>query len=172
METIDNKKIAMSLLRQCAWVWEHCTINPHDGEFRLSDLLQGMRKNGYKSAPGRVSVEASFCKCWDVFGKTQPIEGLTYIPEVRMARLDFGSFTCRYRIEHVFEVTADFCRINGCSSLVSGTRFAHQGTERWTVLPGVKKKAKAGKQPITTAKKAKLSFAEQLQQVLQARLAA
>ena len=58
METIDNKKIAMSLLRQCAWVWEHCTINPHDGEFRLSDLLQGMRKNGYKSAPGSVSVEA------------------------------------------------------------------------------------------------------------------
>ena len=24
-----------------AWVWEHCTNNPHEGEFKLSEILQG-----------------------------------------------------------------------------------------------------------------------------------
>ena len=54
MEQI-NEKTAMAMLRCCAWLWEHCSRNPNEGEFRLSEVLQGMGRNAWKSKPGNIS---------------------------------------------------------------------------------------------------------------------
>lgn len=177
-----NNKIAMSLLRMCAWLWEHCTTNPQEGEFKLMDILQGTGRNAYKSKTGVVTVELSSCKHWDVFnGKTQPIEGLTYDRKEERVTLKFETFSCSSVLRDVYQVTASFCKWN-CPSMANKARFCYKGGERWAVLPtpsnstrgGRKKKAttktKAIVKPMPAAKP--LTLAEQLRQALLARMAA
>ena len=86
-----NERICMSLLRLCAWVWEHCTKNIHEGAFRLQDILQGLGKNCHKSKPGYVIVDTDLCKHWDVFNLTQPIDGLTFDREEMKSRMYFAT---------------------------------------------------------------------------------
>lgn len=190
MDGIDNNKIAMSMLRMCAWLWEHCTTNPQEGEFKLMDILQGTGRNAYKSKTGVVTVELSSCKHWDVFnGKTQPIEGLTYDRKEERVTLKFETFSCSSVLRDVYQVTASFCKWN-CPNMANKTRFCYKDGERWAVLPEVKKaktktpsnsprgerkkaaakKTKAIVKPMPVAKP--LTLAEQLRQALLARMAA
>ena len=182
MDGIDNNKIAMSMLRMCAWLWEHCTKYSQEGEFKLSEVMQGFGRNAYKSRVGTMMVNLSWCKYWDVFnGKTQPIEGLTYDQKAERATLKFGTFCCSFDLRDVFQVTARFCKWN-CPSMANKARFCYKGGERWAVLPtpsnsprGERKKkattkTKAIVKPIPAVKP--LTLAEQLRQALLARMAA
>ena len=176
-----NNKIAMSMLRMCAWLWEHCTTNPQEGEFKLMDILQGTGRNAYKSKTGVVTVELSSCKHWDVFnGKTQPIEGLTYDRKEERVTLKFETFSCSSVLRDVYQVTASFCKWN-CPSMANKARFCYKGGERYARLPELPKpkvnkskttkpKTKAIVKPMPAAKP--LTLAEQLRQALLARMAA
>lgn len=182
MNKIDNNKIAMSLLRQCAWVWEYCTRNPNEGEFNLSDIIQGLTgRKRFESKPCMVLTEFSLCEYWDVFNKKQPIEGLTYNHKNGEATLTFGTYRLCYFLIDIFTVTKNFCKWN-CPSMASKARFCYKGGERWAVLPtpsnsprGERKKkattkTKAIVKPMPAAKP--LTLAEQLRQALLARMAA
>lgn len=184
---IDNNKIAMSLLLQCAWVWEHCmksvSNESNEGEFKFSEVMKGFGRNANKSMVGYLFVEPELCQYWHVFNKTQPIEGLTFDRDSMMALLEFGSFKCSYPIAGVFGVTRAFCQGNGCSSLMNKTVFGCKGEERWAILPEVKevrskksevrgKKSKAKNLKPKTCKPETLSLADRLRMALQGRLAA
>lgn len=186
MDGIDNNKIAMSMLRMCAWLWEHCTKYSQEGEFKLSEVMQGFGRNAYKSRVGTMMVNLSWCKYWNVFnGKTQPIEGLTYDQKAERATLKFGTFCCSFDLRDVFQVTARFCKWN-CPSMANKARFCYKGGERWAVLPEIKvtqkpQKARIKAKPKTTKHRATakqmpaakpLTLAEQLRQALLARMAA
>ena len=177
-----NERIAMSLLRQCAWVWEHCTKSPNDGEFTLTQVLQGLGRNAHKSHPGYVIIDADLCKYWDVFNVQQPIDGLTFDRKAKTSKLFFETadgmgFGCSFPIESVYEVTRDFCSGNACQHLVSKTRFIHHGKERYASLPDIrpstqKPAAKPRKPAVKAEPKKELSLAEQLRAALLKRLAA
>lgn len=185
-----NMRIAMSLLRQCAWVWEYCTRNPNEGEFNLSDIIQGLTgRKRFDSKPGMVLTEFSLCEYWDVFNKTQPIEGLTFDRKKMRSTVKIESFSLSFFLRDVFSVTKSFCKWN-CPNMANKTRFCYKDGERWAVLPEVKKaktktpsnsprgerkkaaakKTKAIVKPMPVAKP--LTLAEQLRQALLARLAA
>lgn len=185
-------RIAMSLLRQCAWVWEHCTRNPNEGEFRLSEVLQGLHGNKcYESAPGIIIEDMGLCEHWDVFISTFAGDGglLGFSKKTWETRMEFGNFRFSYRLDNIFDVTSGFCKLN-CPSMRQKVRFCAKGGERWAVLPEVKKtkaktpsnsprgerkkkaatKTKAIVKPMPAAKP--LTLAEQLRQALLARMAA
>lgn len=178
-----NMRIAMSLLRQCAWVWEYCTRNPNEGEFNLSDIIQGLTgRKRFDSKPGMVLTEFSLCEYWDVFNKKQPIEGLTYNHKNGEATLTFGTYRLCYFLIDIFTVTKNFCKWN-CPNMANKTRFCYKDGERWTVLPEVKKQAapkarRTKKQAATislTSTKCStvsLSIADRLRAALAERLAA
>ncbi len=176
MEPIDNNKIVMSLLRQCAWVWEHCTKNPNEGEFNLKEIMQGFGRRSEQSAPGMVRIQLGMCNYWDVFNKMQPIDGLVYNHKTAEAVLTFGTFKCCYKLSDVFRITMGFCEMN-CPSMANKVRFCYKDGERWTVLPeGAMRKMPRKSAPSKPEKKgsvpAALSLTEQLRAALLARLAA
>ena len=176
-QKLFNERICMSLLRQCAWVWEHCTKNLRDGEFGLQDILQGMGKNSHKSKPGNVIVDTDFCKHWDVFNQTQPIDGLTFDREEMKSRMSFptgdGMGFC---------FAFPFCRMNACQALASKSLFIHHGEERYASLPEVRRPSAKASRPHTVRRVAKTvvaaertlqpSLADRLRAALLARLAA
>lgn len=172
-----NMRIAMSLLRQCAWVWEHCTKNATEGEFKLSEVMQGLSgRRCYDTKPGMVLMDIFSCKHWDIFNKTQPIDGLTFDRKEMRSTVKIENFTCSFYLKDVFSVTAGFCKWN-CPSMASKARFCYKDGERWTVLPELAKntktakpKAKATVKPMPVAKT--FTLAEQLRQALLARMAA
>lgn len=175
-----NNKIALSLLRQCAWVWEHCTRNANEGSFRLSEVLQGLHGNKrYESAPGIIIEDMGLCKHWDVFISTFAGNGglLGFSKKTWETRMEFGNFRFSYRLDNIFDVTSGFCKLN-CPSMGQKVRFCAKGGERWAELPELPKrkkkttkpKAKAKVKPMPSAKP--LTLAEQLRQALLARLAA
>lgn len=186
MDGIDNNKIAMSLLRQCAWVWEHCTNNLNEGEFKLSEVLQGMSgSRRYDAKPGMVLVDVSSCEYWDVFNKTQPIDGLTFDRKKMYSTVKIENYSCSFYLWDVFGVTKNFCKWN-CPNMANKTRFCYKDGERWAVLPEIKltqkpQKARIKAKPKTTKPRATakpmptvkpLTLAEQLRQALLARMAA
>lgn len=185
-----NMRIAMSLLRQCAWVWEYCTGNANEGEFKLSEVLQGMSgSRRYDAKPGTVVLDVFSCEYWDVFNKTQPIEGLTFDRKEMRSTVKIENYSCSFFLWDVFSVTKSFCKWN-CPNMANKARFCYKDGERWAVLPEVKKaktktpsnsprgerkkkaakKTKAIVKPMPVAKP--LTLAEQLRQALLARMAA
>lgn len=150
-----NERIVMSLLRQCAWVWEHCTKNQNEGEFSLFEVTQGMGKNSHKSKPGFVVVDTKLCKYWDIFNKTQPIDGLEFDADLFMSRMTFRKddgcdFSFSFPIESVFNVTRDFCIGVGCQALMGKAVFGYRDGERWSHLPGAE--PPAARKPKTSKK--------------------
>lgn len=174
-----NMRIAMSLLRQCAWVWEHCTWNPNEGEFKLSEVLQGLGKR----KPGYVMIMMDLCNYWDVFNKTQPIEGLTFDRKEMRSTMKIESFSCSFFLKDVFYVTSRFCKWN-CPSMASKARFCYKDGERLAVLPEVKEAKAKTKTPSNSprgvrkqkaapkVKAVTLSIADRLRAALAERLAA
>lgn len=173
----------MSLLRQCAWVWEHCTGNANEGEFKFSEVMQGFGRYFYKSKPGYVIQDMDLCprKHWDIFNKMQPIEGLTFDRKEMRSTVKIENYSCSFFLKDVFFVTERFCKWN-CPSMANKARFCYKGGERWAVLPEVKKtKAKTpsnsprGGRKQTAAPEAQtvfLSIADRLRAALAERLAA
>lgn len=136
-----NERIVMSLLRQCAWVWERCTKNQNEGEFSLYELTQGMGKNSHKSKPGSVIVDTKLCKYWDIFNKTQPIDGLEFDVDTYMSKMTFRKddgydFQFSFPIDSVFDVTRQFCICNACQALMGRMVFGNTDGERYSHLPG------------------------------------
>ena len=136
-----NERIVMSLLRQCAWVWEHCTKNQNEGEFSLFEVTQGMGSNAHKSKPGYVIVEEEKCVYWNIFNKTEPIDGLEFDADTYMSRMTFRKddgydFQFSFRIGDVFGVTRDFCIGNACQALMGRMVFGYRDGERYSHLPG------------------------------------
>lgn len=177
-----NIRIAMSLLRQCAWVWEYCIKNTNEGEFKFSEVMQGFGRYFYKSKPGYVIQDMDLCprKHWDIFNKMQPIEGLTFDRKEMRSTVKIENYSCSFFLKDVFFVTERFCKWN-CPSMANKARFCYKGGERYARLPELPKpkvnkskttkpKAKATVKAIPSAKP--LTFAEQLRQALMARLAA
>lgn len=180
MEQKDlNMRIAMSLLRQCAWVWEYCTKTSlhecDEGELKLREIF-----TGYNKKAGYVFILMDQCKYWDVFNKQQPIEGLTFDRKEMRSTVKIENFSCSFFLRDVFSVTASFCKWN-CPSMANKARFCYKNGERWAVLPELPKpkankskttkpKAKATVKPMPAAKP--LTLAEQLRQALLARMAA
>lgn len=136
-----NERIVMSLLRQCAWIWEHCTKNQNESEFSLYELTQGMGKNSHKSKPGFVIVDTKLCKYWDIFNKTQPIDGLefdavSYMSKMTFRKDDGYDFSFSFPIDDVFDVTRQFCISNACQGLMGKAVFGYRDGERWTWING------------------------------------
>lgn len=142
VQKVFNQGIVMSLLRQCAWVWEHCTNNPHEGEFKLSEILQGYGRNGYKSKPGTVIVSVD--------------DSNEMVSRMVFPKDDGHDFVMSFPIEHVYGVTQMFGKNNACQSLVNKACFCYKNGERWVVLPDV----------VTKRSQAAPSFAELLRKVL------
>lgn len=177
-----NMRIAMSLLRQCAWVWEYCINNLNEGEFKLSEVLQGMSgSRRYDAKPGIVLVDVFSCEYWDVFNKQQPIEGLTFDRKKMYSTVKIENYSCSFYLRDVFSVTKSFCKWN-CPNMANKTRFCYKDGERWAVLPtpsnsprGERKKkaAKKTKAVVKQMPVAKpLSIADRLRAALAERLAA
>ncbi len=135
MEKIDNKKIAMSLLLQCAWMWERCTRNPNEGEFRLTDVVQGLTsRNRTNTKPGYTLVDMGFCKHWEYFA--DGIDGMNNFDYVkREVSLVFNDFNCSYKLTDIFSVAKAFCQANACQSLMNKTVFGYKDGERYCRLP-------------------------------------
>lgn len=173
----------MSLLRQCAWVWEYCIKNTNEGEFKFSEVMQGFGRYFYKSKPGYVIQDMDLCprKHWDIFNKMQPIEGLTFDRKEMRSTVKIENYSCSFFLKDVFFVTERFCKWN-CPSMANKARFCYKGGERWAVLPEVKKaKTKTpsnsprGERKQKAAPKAQtvsLSIADRLRAALAERLAA
>ena len=157
-----NERIVMSLLRQCGWVWEHCTKNQNEGEFSLYELTQGQGRNGLKSKPGSVIVDEKTCKCWEVFGKTQPIDGMEFDSERFMSRMTFrkddgNDFSFSFPIGLAFDVTRQFCISNACQALMGKAVFGYKGKERYARLP----KVQAVRRPAPKPKAAKAAVPQE-----------
>ena len=167
-----NERIAMSLLTQCAWMWEYCTRNPNDGEFQLGDVVKGLTaRNRYDTKPGYTMVEMTLCERWEHFA--DGIDGLKYFDrQTGEVTLWFGDYHCQYVLTDVFKLTAAFCRATGCSSLANKAVFGCEGSDRYCRLPEVKGKIMGTLRTPTIQTATPLSLADRLRAALRARLAA
>lgn len=151
-----NQRITMSLLQQCAWVWECCMRNSGDGKFTFDDVRNGTISVGKfdKTPTGFVVTDMNLCPYWDVFDK-QDIEGVKYdakkeraslfIPYDKNGDKNLG-FGCSYPMDGVFNVA----RSLGVKAMLNKARFCQKDGERWAILPEVSKtKVKAKKKAIT-----------------------
>lgn len=171
-----NERIAMAMLRQCALVWELWMKNPNEGEFKFSEVWQGLSaktRTRLDAKTGMVFLEPAVCQYPDVFDKKiVEIDGLEcYRPDGAWSSVEMFfrtderdpnmGFGCSYLLTNVFDVTRDFCMGNGCQSLMNKTVFGYTDGERWCRLPEVDGTQKAQKpRKATAAKKqaAKASF--------------
>lgn len=177
-----NERIAMAMLRQCALVWEHCVSARKpwlDAKFCLADVKRGAygkTSDRQKSKIGMIDIDVEHPKWEGAFrlGIGQ-IDGVTLNYD-NYIKLTVEGFSCGYWLEQVFEVAFDFCQSVGCPSLGNKIVFGWDGGERIAILPEVKQKtpSKAKAKAVNIKKPAPepLSLAEQLRQVLMARMAA
>jgi len=179
MEQI-NEKTAMAMLRCCAWLWEHCSRNPNEGEFRLSEVLQGMGRNAWKSKPGNMIIDTDLCKHWDVFHKyLSDTEGLSADKRnVFEITFEHGTFKCHFLLDsYLYDLTARYCRMNA-PNILRTVRFCYKEGERWTVLPQTcvtQKKQKAQRKKNISSisvKQREMTIEERLRAALLAHLAA
>lgn len=151
-----NQRIALSLLRQCAWMWEHCMRNNNEGTFTMKDVRMGLlHLDRYKSPAGFIMFDLGSCEYWDVFDR-QGIEGVSY--DAKSERMSMFlpydpqgdqtlGFGCSFKAKDVFDVAYQMCS----PSLLQKVRFCYKDGERWADIPGIDvKPAKAA-----TAKKAR-----------------
>ena len=179
-----NNRIALSLLRQCAWMWEHCMRNNNEGSFTMKDVRMGLlHLDRYKSPAGVIMFDLGSCEYWDVFDR-QDIEGASYdaknermsmfLPHDPQGDQTLG-FGCSFEAKDVFDVTDQVCS----PSLLQKVRFCYKDGERWADIPDIdvkpaKKKAATKKaRPKAKATKAagaaaehQPSFAERLREAL------
>ena len=186
-----NERIAMAMLRQCALVWEHCTVLAKpvtECECKFADIYKGMygKTTQRNDAPiGRIDIDLDKCEYQDVFDrKMWEVEGvLDYWPDGRWTRVQMFfrtsdtdpqmGFECGYPVESVFDVTRSFCMGNGCTALMNKTVFGIDSSGKFARLPEAKKAAKT-KATKKAAKAATLSqhteqeptLAERLREVL------
>ena len=147
-----NERIAMTMLRQCALVWEHCTMlfePAAEFECRFADIYKGIynTKNQCNVTPGHIDIGIDQCQHPDVFTqRMREIEGtVDYMQDGRqtIVKMFFQTsdtepqigFSSSYPVEMVFEVVRNFCRINGCSGLLDKTKFGMDDSGKWARLP-------------------------------------
>lgn len=137
-----NNRIAMSLLQQCAWMWEHCTRNPNEDEFKLTDVVQGLTaRNRTNTKPGWTMVEMTLCERWEHFA--DGIDGLKcFDRETGEVTLWVEDFHCSYLLMDIFGIAKAFCQGNACQSLMNNTVFGYTDGEHWTKLPSATKPTK------------------------------
>lgn len=151
-----NNRIALSLLRQCAWMWEHCMRSNNEGTFTMKDVRMGLlHLDRYKSPAGFIMFDLGSCEYWDVFDR-QGIEGVSY--DAKSERMSMFlpydpqgdqtlGFGCSFKAKDVFDVAYQMCS----PSLLQKVRFCYKDGERWADITGIDvKPAKAA-----TAKKAR-----------------
>lgn len=125
-----NQRIAMSLLRQCAFVWEHCCVVGNFGSYSLKQIVNSVSDGLCRKSDvtGGMWVDLDKCKCWEIFGnpKCNPIEGVQSFKKESwingIVTLQIDSFRCSYNLRNIFSITYDFCKVN-CPSLMKKTVF-------------------------------------------------
>lgn len=173
-----NGRIAMAMLMQCALVWEYCTKNANEGEFRLTDITQGLdSRRASKSKAGYTNVSWTNCRYEDVFnGKMNAVDGCEFNARGWTVVLKFGTFQCGYDLRMVFDIAKRFCQGNGCTGLMNKAVFGYTDGERWAKLPEIKitqksqKSQKAKKVSPISAPKPEPTLAERLREILLAQL--
>lgn len=179
-----NNRIALSLLRQCAWMWEHCTRSNNEGTFTMKDVRMGLSLRDFKKSPaGFIMFDLGSCEYWDVFDR-QGIEGVSYdaknermsmfLPYDPQGDQTLG-FGCSFRADDVFDVAYQMCS----QSLLQKVRFCYKDGERWADIPDIDvkpakkaattKKAKSKPKATKAARAAaehQPSFAERLREAL------
>jgi len=165
-----NNRIALSLLRQCAWMWEHCMRSNNEGTFTMKDVRMGLpwMREPDKSPTGFIMFDLGSCEYWDVFDR-QGIEGAKYdaksetmsmfLPYDPQGDQTLG-FGCSFRADDVFDVTYRMCS----PSLLQKVRFCYKDGERWADIPDIDVKPAKKKAATKKAKpKAKATKAGKIQ---------
>lgn len=155
-----NNRIALSLLRQCAWMWEHCMRSNNEGSFTMKEVRQGLPwgcRDYDKCPTGFIMFDLGSCEYWDVFDR-QGIEGVKYdaknermsmfLPYDPQGDQTLG-FGCSFQADDVFDVAYQMCS----PSLLQKVRFCYKDGERWTDIPDID--VKPAKKKAATTKKAK-----------------
>lgn len=135
-----NERIAMSLLRQCAWMWEHCYEGPAPGEYKLNEVIKMKRSAMLFTGCDKSAFMAEhFDGVKEVAPDSRP--WVYAVVQLAFKKEDGNGFMCSYPIESVFSTVTGFY---GVGSLTNKVRFCcDESGRRWTVLPEVKSKAKS-----------------------------
>lgn len=184
-----NERIAMAMLRQCALVWEYCTMLAKPAtefECRFADIFKGIYSttSQFNATPGPIDADMVWCRYPDIFAqKMREIEGtVDYIPAGRQTtvKMFFGTsdtepqagLAISYPVESVFVVCHNFCRINGCSGLLNKAVFGMDGDGKWAHLPQVSatrnstKKTTSRTKSLKTVAKSEPTLADRLREAL------
>ena len=184
-----NERIAMAMLRQCALVWEYCTMLAKPAtefECRFADIYKGIHStiSQCNSTPGLIILDIAWCQYSDIFAqKMREVEGtMDYIPDGRQTTVKMffstsdtdpqAGLTISYPVEMVFEVCHNFCRINGCPGLLNKAVFGMDGSGKWAHLPQVSstrkntKKTTARMKSLKTVVKSEPTLADRLREAL------
>lgn len=153
-----NNRIALSLLRQCAWMWEYCMRSNNEGSFTMKDVRMGLpwMREPDKSPTGFINFDLGYCSYWDVFDR-QGIEGVSYdaknesmsmfLPYDPQGDQTLG-FGCSFRADAVFDVAYQMCS----PSLLQKVRFCYKDGERWADIPDIDVKPAKNKEATKKAK--------------------
>ena len=184
-----NERIAMAMLRQCALVWEYCTMLAKPAtefECRFADIYKGIcsTTSQFNTTPGPIDVDMVWCQYPDIFAqKMREVEGtVDYIPDGRQTTVKMffstsdtepqAGLTISYPVEMVFEVCHNFCRINGCPGLLNKAVFGMDSSGKWAHLPQVyftrknTKKTTARMKSLKTVVKSEPTLADRLREAL------
>lgn len=165
-----NYRIAMSMLSQCALMWELCTKCKAEGEFLLKDVLEMREKimEGHKRTRV-VNTEIKYCRYPDVLHKKLKLVPGMYAYDLRdhTMNLFIGTsdtelkqgFHCSYPLENVFVMCYQFCRRNGYPSLLKKAVFGNNADGMYVRLPEWKipKEVVPARKPVATKPSAKVA---------------
>lgn len=164
-----NYRIAMSMLMQCALMWELCTKCKAKGEFLLKDVLEmhGKIIEGHKRA--RVAnTEVKYCRYPDVLYKKLKLVPGMYAYDLRDHTMNLfintidtdpkQGFHCSYLLDDVFVMCYQFCRWNGYSSLLKKAVFCNDADGMYARLPEWKipKERVPARKPVAAKQPAKV----------------
>ena len=141
-----NYRIAMSMLMQCALMWEMCTECKNKGKFLLKDVLKLMETVAERCAYKKcVEVDVDYCEHTDVlYKKLAAIPGVSnYNALEHMMHLFVCTsetdpkqgFSCSYLIETAFGMCYDFCRKTGQQTLMKRAVFINDADGMCARLP-------------------------------------
>lgn len=143
-----NYRIAMSMLMQCALMWEMCTECKNKGEFLLKDVLKLMETVAERCAYKKcVEVDINYCDDTHVnvlYKKLALIPGvsnyniLEHMMHLFVCTSDTDpkqGFSCSYIIESVFVNCYQFCRQTGQQALMKKVVFGKDTDGMWARLP-------------------------------------
>lgn len=164
-----NYRIAMSMLMQCALMWELCTKCKAKGEFLLKDVLEMREKimEGHKRA-SVVNTEIKYCRYPDVLYKKLKLVPGMYAYDLRDHTMNLfintidtdpkQGFHCSYPIENVFVMCYQFCRRNGYPSLLKKAVFCNDADGMYVRLPEWKipKERVPARKPVAAKQPAKV----------------